>query len=64
MTHKYRDGQSVYLATRSAANASRGAYRIVRALPVENDDRRRYRIKSASEAFERIAEEHELSGLD
>lgn len=64
MTHKFRDGQSVYLATRTAANASRGTYRIVRALPVERDDRRRYRIKSPAEAFERIADEHELSGLE
>jgi hypothetical protein len=30
-------------------------------LPVKNDNRLSYRIKSLSENFERIAEEHQLS---
>ena len=64
MSHKYRPGQNVLFSTRVSAASSRGAYKIVRSLPVENDDRLRYRIKSPSEAFERIAEEHELSGME
>jgi hypothetical protein len=36
----------------------------VRQLPVERDNRLSYRIKSASESFERIAEEHQLSRGD
>jgi hypothetical protein len=32
-------------------------------LPVENDDSLRYRIKSAAENFERIAEEHRLTDV-
>jgi hypothetical protein len=36
----------------------------VRALPVENDNRLSYRIKSIAENFERIAEEHQLSRGD
>ena len=35
--------------------ASRGKYKIVRPLPVENDNRLAYRIKSIAETFERIA---------
>ena len=41
--------------------AARGAYKVMRVLPVENDARISYRIKSAAETFERIAEEHQLS---
>jgi hypothetical protein len=33
----------------------------VRALPLENDDRVRYRIKNATEMFERVADEDQLS---
>ena len=37
---------------------------VVRPLPVENDNRLSYRIKSIAESFERIAEEHQLSHSD
>jgi hypothetical protein len=60
MQHRYRIGQTVLLSSR-AANASRSAFKIVRPMPVDNDDRVRYQIKSAAEAFTRIAEEHDLS---
>ena len=34
---------------------------IMRVMPVENDDRRRYRIKSTAETFERVANEDQLT---
>ena len=43
------------------AAAARGLYKVTRQLPVENDNRILYRIKSAAETFERTAEEHQLS---
>ena len=61
MNHKYSNGQDVYYAARSGNNAARGKYKIVRQLPIERDNRLSYRIKSAAESFERIADEHQLS---
>ena len=60
MPHRFRIGQTVLLSSR-ATNASWAAFKIVRPLPIENDDRVRYQIKSSAEAFTRIAEEHELT---
>ena len=64
MLHRYHVGQSVYFTPRFTASSSRGTYKVVRLLPVENDNSNRYRIKSASEAFDRIADESQLSGHD
>jgi hypothetical protein len=61
MTHRYRIGQSVYLAQRFSATSSRALFKIVRLMPIENDDRVRYRIKSQGEAFDRVADEGELT---
>jgi len=61
MTHKYASGQNVYYEPTFGNAAARGKYTIVRTLPVENDSRVSYRIKSLAETFERIAEEHQLS---
>ena len=61
MTHKFSMGQNVYYEPTFGNAASRGKYKIVRPLPVENDNRLAYRIKSIAETFERIAEEHQLS---
>jgi hypothetical protein len=61
MTHKYSSGQDVYFEPTFGHAAPRGKYKIVRTLPVENDNRLAYRIKSLAESFERIAEEHQLS---
>jgi hypothetical protein len=61
MTHKYSTGQDVYYEPTYGNGATRGKYTIVRPLPVENDNRLAYRIKSIAETFERIAEEHQLS---
>jgi hypothetical protein len=64
MTHKYASGQNVYYEPTFGNAAARGKYKIVRSLPVENDNRLSYRIKSIAESFERIAEEHQLSRGD
>lgn len=64
MTHKYAVGTNVYFSPAFGNSASRGKYKIVRALPVENDNRLAYRIKSLAESFERIAEEHQLTRSD
>ncbi len=64
MTHRYAAGEHVYYEPTFGNAAARGKYTIVRPLPVENDDRRSYRIKSLAESFERIAEEHQLSRGD
>lgn len=60
MQHRFRIGQTVIFASR-ASQSSQSAFKIVRPMPVDNDERVRYQIKSASEAFTRIAEEHELT---
>ena len=39
MTHKYSTGQNVYYEPTFGNAASRGKYKIVRPLPVENDNR-------------------------
>ena len=64
MTHKFAAGADVYFEPTYGNAAARGKYKVVRALPVENDNRLSYRIKSAAETFERIAEEHQLSQGD
>ena len=56
MSHKYSPGQTVYFEPQFGNNAARGVYKIVRSLPIERDGRLSYRIKSATESFERIAE--------
>ena len=62
MTHKFMIGQDVYYAGSFPHVGSRGTYKIVRLLPVEKDDRLRYRIKSEEETFDRVADENQLSG--
>ena len=61
MMHKYEIGQLVYFDGPFQRGASPGEYRIVRLVPVELDNKIVYRIKSAAEAFERTAEEHQLT---
>jgi hypothetical protein len=60
MTHKFAVGQIVYFQG-AFGRAAPGQYEIVRVLPIERDHRLNYRIKSMAEAFERTAEEHELT---
>ncbi len=61
MTHKFEVGATVHYDGGVQAPGARGLYTVVRQLPVEGDNRLLYRIKSAAEAFERTAEEHQLS---
>lgn len=61
LKHKYPVGATVYF---TASNVSRpaatGTYEVIRLLPTEGDDCQ-YRIKSSSEAFERVAKESQLA---
>jgi hypothetical protein len=54
-------GQLVHFDGALQYDAARGQYKIVRLVPIERDNRIIYRIKNAAEAFERTAEEHQLS---
>ena len=64
MAHKYSPGQSVYYQAQFGKNSARSPYKIVRRLTIEDSSRPSYRIKSAAESFERIAEEHQLLRAD
>ena len=60
-SNQFHVGQTVYLrASAFTRNAAAGLYEIRAVLP-EEDGRRRYRIKSLIEPYERVASEHELS---
>ena len=61
MTHKFAVGANVYYQPAWGHAGSRGVYKIIQRLPIEPDNRLSYRIKTAAESFERIAEEHQLS---
>lgn len=60
LTHKYKVGETVYF---TASNVSRpaatGTYEVIKLLPIDGDDCQ-YRIKSTTEAFERVAKESQL----
>jgi len=59
-THKFQVGQSVYFTSGTMGRpGASGSYKIVKLLPLEGDDYQ-YRIKSAGEAFERVAKESQL----
>jgi hypothetical protein len=59
-THKFNVGQTVYFTSGTMGRpGASGSYRIVKLLPSEGDDYQ-YRIKSAGEAFERVAKESQL----
>ena len=61
LKHKFPVGSTVYF---TASNVSRpaasGTYEVIRQLPSEGDDCQ-YRIKSSTEAFERVAKESQLA---
>jgi hypothetical protein len=60
-SHKYKVGQSVrYSSSVMRRFGSNSSFKIVKLLPSEGDHHQ-YRIKSASEAHERIAKESELN---
>jgi hypothetical protein len=59
-THKYSIGQNVrYTAGPFSRFGASGSFKIVKLLPPEGDEQQ-YRIKSAGEAFERVAKESQL----
>lgn len=61
LRHKFPVGSTVYFTASNVSRpAARGTYEIVRQLPTEGDDCQ-YRIKSATEAFERVAKESQLA---
>ena len=59
-SHQFHVGQTVYVRSSAVAGkAAAGLYEIRAVLP-EEGGRRRYRIKSLIEPYERVASEHEL----
>lgn len=64
MQHKFAIGSVVRYDGGVQTPGVRSAYKVLRQLPVERDNRLLYRIKSAAETFERTAEEHQLTRSD
>jgi len=61
LKHKFFVGTCVlFTASNVARPAASGSYEIIRLLPTEGDDCQ-YRIKSSTEAFERVAKESQLA---
>ncbi|MCL2714794.1 MAG: hypothetical protein FWD68_09500 [Alphaproteobacteria bacterium] len=61
MKHKFPVGTLVsFTASNLVRPAASGIYEIVRQMPMEGDDCQ-YRIKSSTEAFERVARESQLA---
>jgi hypothetical protein len=59
-THKFQIGQAVSFTSRPVGQmAVNDIYQIVKLLPSDGEDFQ-YRIKSANEAFERVAKESQL----
>jgi len=57
--HKFKVGQTVDLIQSTFRSAARGSYQIVGLRPAEDGDTQ-YRIKSRSEAHERVVSENDL----
>jgi hypothetical protein len=61
LKHKFPVGTQVFFTASNVARpAASGTYEIIRLLPTEGDDCQ-YRIKSSTEAFERVAKESQLA---
>lgn len=61
LKHKYSVGETVYFTASNVARpAASGTYEVIRLLPTDGDDYQ-YRIKSSTEAFERVAKESQLA---
>jgi len=58
-THKFKVGQSVFLAPSFISNLPGGSYVITKQMPERNGEFE-YRVRSASEPHERVARESEL----
>ena len=67
MSHSYSIDDEVHHQRQGpqgrAMESTRETYTIVRCLPIEQDGRVRYRIKSSTENFERVVTEDQLSRL-
>jgi hypothetical protein len=60
LKHKFVVGETVYFTASNVARpAASGTYEVLRLLPTDGDDCQ-YRIKSSTEAFERVAKESQL----
>lgn len=57
--HKYKVGQTVDLIPSTFRPAAKGTYQIISLRPIEGEDVQ-YRIKSGSEAHERVISESDL----
>ena len=58
--HKFHIGQAVYFTSKPIGHmAANSIYEVVKLLPSDGDDYQ-YRIKSTTEAFERVAKESQL----
>jgi hypothetical protein len=58
--HKFNIGETVYFTSKPIGHmAVNGTYQVVKLLPSDGDDYQ-YRIKSSTEAFERVAKESQL----
>jgi len=63
LKHKFGIGATVYFtASNMSRPAATGTYEVIRLLPTEGDDYQ-YRIKSSTEAFERVARESQLAAV-
>lgn len=61
LKHKFVVGETVYFTASNVARpAASGTYEVIRLLPTDGDDCQ-YRIKSSTEAFERVAKESQLA---
>jgi hypothetical protein len=61
LKHKFTVGETVYFTASNVARpAASGTYEVIRLLPTDGDDCQ-YRIKSSTEAFERVAKESQLA---
>ena len=61
LKHKFIVGETVYFTASNVARpAASGTYEVIRLLPTDGDDCQ-YRIKSSTEAFERVAKESQLA---
>jgi hypothetical protein len=61
LKHKFPVGSTVYFtASNISRPAASGKYEVIRQLPSDGDDCQ-YRIKSSTEAFERVAKESQLA---
>jgi hypothetical protein len=63
MSHKFNVGEQVDLAHRMMLTPPRGQYEVRRQMPAsdQGDDDPLYRVKSADETYERVAQESDLT---